>query len=740
VSVARKLFLDLPISKKLVVVLWLFLVIVISLLALSYMTIENLSSARAYVGGEGLWSKAQKQAVHDLLRYSISHSEADFQSYREALLVPLGDRQARLELEKPVPNMSIVRRGFIQGRNSAEDVDGMAKLFRRFGNSKYMSEAVAIWAQGDALIEQLQRLGDSMHDEISSGKPNALRVAEIARQVDVVGAELTPLEDRFSYALGAGARQAKGSFLLVTFCAAGLSLIAGLLFTFFMLRHIRQAEERYKHLIDTANDVILVLDAQTGIVLEANEKSSEILGRPLQEIVGTRGENIVVEKDRGEYEEILSRTLQGTGVASKQLYLNHSDGHAIAVEVNTSLTEFEGKKIIQGIFRDITERKRLEEEVRQAQKMEVVGRLAGGIAHDFNNLLMVILTQVAKIRSLPSQPQLLEHAETVRAAAEKAASLTKQLLAFGRKQVLALEVLDLNDLLREAKATLATVPVEQVQLVMRPSSEPLPVSVDPGKIEQVLMNLVINACDAMPSGGVLTITTSMVSKDGPETAASKRTSGYAMVEIKDTGYGMDGKTKAHLFEPFFTTKPLGQGTGLGLSTAYGIVKQSGGSINVESKPGGGTAFRVYLPIVEKVVSPRKHAKQFSPLASGSETVLLAEDQPSIRGVLRESLESKGYKVLEAQDGLQALEIAEHHAGAIDVLVTDVIMPQLRGLDLAKRVTELHSDVRVIFMSGYSEDALLENRLLSQKNMTLIQKPFDPDDLVRTIRESLSDRK
>ncbi len=216
-SVVRKLFLDLPVSKKLVIILWLFLVIVIGLLGLSYVTIENLSAARAYVGGEGLWSKAQKQAVYNLLRYSISHSDEDYQNYRLALLVPLGDSQARLELEKPVPDMDIVRNGFIQGRNSPQDVEGMATLFRRFRHSRYMSEAVDIWAQADALIEQLQRLGNGMHAEIFLGRPDPLRVAEIARQVDVVGNQLTPLEDRFSYALEAGARQAKGSFLLVTF-------------------------------------------------------------------------------------------------------------------------------------------------------------------------------------------------------------------------------------------------------------------------------------------------------------------------------------------------------------------------------------------------------------------------------------------------------------------------------------------------------------------------------------------
>jgi len=739
VSVARKLFLDLPVAKKLVVLLWLFLLIVVSLLGLSYLTIENLSAARAYVGGEGLWSKAQKQAVHDLLRYSISDSDADYQNYRQALLVPLGDKQARVELEKPVPDMRIVRIGFIQGRNNPQDVEGMATLFRRFRHSTYMAEAVDIWAEGDALIEQLQKLGDNLHAEISSGRPDPLRVKEIARQVDLVGNQLTPLEDRFSYALGAGARQARGSFLVVIFVATAASVMAGLLFTFFMLRHIRQTEERYKHLIDTANDVILVLDAETGVILDANERSSHLLGRSLREIVGLRGEQIVIESDREQYRQVLAGALKGAAVAGRQLRLSHSDGRSIPVEVNTSLTEFEGKRIVQGIFRDITDRQRLEEEVRQAQKMEVVGRLAGGIAHDFNNLLMVILMQVTKIQNSPQRAQLLQHAETVRIAAEKAASLTKQLLAFGRKQVLVLQVLDLNGLLGEVKEMLSTLPAQQVQLMVTPSPQQLPVEVDLGKIEQVIMNLAVNACDAMPSGGILRIKTSQVSMIGFKSGAKNSPTAHALLEITDTGSGMDAETKAHLFEPFFTTKPIGKGTGLGLSTVYGIVKQSGGTIEVDSVPGEGTTFRVYLPIVEQPVSPRRTAKVSSPVTTGSETVLLAEDQFSIRSALREFLESKGYQVLEAQNGGEALELAERHPGSIDVLVTDVIMPQIRGLELAKRVTELHPDICVIFMSGYSEDALVENRLLSQQKITLIQKPFDPEDLAQKIKESLSDK-
>ena len=513
-------------------------------------------------------------------------------------------------------------------------------------------------------------------------------------------------------------------------------MITGLLFTSFMSRHIRQTEERYKHLIDTANDLILVLDAETGIILEANERSSHLVGRPPREIVGLQGEQIVAQSDREQYRKVLEETLKGSEVAGRQLHLSHADGRSITVEVNTSLTEFEGKRMVHGIFRDITDRQRLEEEVRQAQKMEVVGRLAGGIAHDFNNLLMVILTQVAKIRNSPKRAQLLQHAEAVRTAAEKAASLTKQLLAFGRKQVLVLQVLDLNGLLGEVNEMLSTLPAQQVQLMVTPSPQPLLVEVDPGKIEQVIMNLAVNACDAMPSGGVLGIKTSQVSMMDSKPGVKNSSTVHALLEITDTGCGMDDETKAHLFEPFFTTKEPGKGTGLGLSTVYGIVKQSGGMIEVDSVPGEGTTFRVYLPIVEQLVSPRKAAKLPTPVTTGSETVLLAEDQASIRSVLREFLESKGYQVLEAQNGREALELAEHHPGSIDVLVTDVIMPQIRGLQLAKRVIELHPDICVIFMSGYSEDALLENQLLSQGNMTLIQKPFDPEDLAQKIRESL----
>jgi two-component system cell cycle sensor histidine kinase/response regulator CckA len=730
-SRAGTVLFDLPISRKLLLVLWLFVLIVISLLALSYQIIGSLSALRAYVEGEGLWSKAQKQAVHDLVRYASFHSGRDFQAYERALETPLGDKKARLELQKPSPDLKIVYDGFIQGRNSPEDVEGMAVLFRRFHKQKHMADAIAIWTTGDMLIEELQSRGNQLHREVTSAPPDPKKIAETMEQIDALNDQLTPLEDRFSYSLGTGARWAARLFWLTTFGASALSVLLGVVFTLLMLRHIRQNEERYKHFVDTANDAILVWDAETGEIREANKRSGTMLGLSVTEILGRREQDIFQARDRKAYQTVLRDTLSGTDIEGRELQLRKADGSTITVEVNTSLTQLDGRTIIQGIFRDITARKRLEDEVRQAQKMEVVGRLAGGIAHDFNNLLMVILTHAAKLRRSPSQEQVAEYIDTIQMATERAATLTKQLLAFGRRQILELQVVDLNDLLREAQPILETIPSAAVHLKMSLAPRAIPVKVDPGKIEQVVMNLAVNAYDAMPEGGTLTIGTSRVG--GTNETGEFQSS--ALIEVIDTGHGMDADTRSRIFDPFFTTKSPEKGTGLGLSTAYGIVKQSGGSIEVESELGQGSTFRVYLPIAKEPISKRSTPVIPRSVAGGSETVLLAEDQVPIRKVIREHLESKGYKVLEAQDRQDALEIAQHYSGRIDALVTDVVMPQLRGTELAKLVGRIHPAAVVVFMSGYSEEALLENGLINH-TQTLIQKPFDPEHLAIKVRELL----
>jgi PAS domain S-box-containing protein len=321
-----------PVSRKLTLILWIFVTVVIALLILNYEAIETLSAARAYVGGEGLWSKAQKEAVHSLVRYAASHAKEDYERYQQALQTPLGDSKARLELEKQNPDLKVVYDGFVQGRNRAEDIDGMVKLFRRFHRTKYMAEAVAIWTEADSLIEELGQLGDELHSETTSGGADPVKLSEIAHRVDMVGDRLTPLEDRFSYALGEGARWIAGLFLLVTAGATAASLIMGASVTFLMLRHIRQTEERYKHLIDTANDGILVIDAETGVIVEANERSGQLLGVPALQIVGTLGEEFCPENEREEYLQMLRHTVSGTNVTGKQMHLRNAGGRLIAVD------------------------------------------------------------------------------------------------------------------------------------------------------------------------------------------------------------------------------------------------------------------------------------------------------------------------------------------------------------------------------------------------------------------------
>ncbi|MFI5248122.1 MAG: response regulator, partial [Nitrospirales bacterium] len=355
------------------------------------------------------------------------------------------------------------------------------------------------------------------------------------------------------------------------------------------------------------------------------------------------------------------------------------------------------------------------------------------IAHDFNNLIMVILTQLSKVRAA-SRGQVLDHVETIRSAAVKAASLTKQLLAFGRKEVLLLEVMDLNELLKDMQPILSTLPGTGVSVVLNLSEEVLHVRVDPAKIEQVVMNLAVNACDAMPTGGTLSIKTSRVGQTS--IANSESGSGpYVLLEVADTGCGMDSDTIAHIYEPFFTTK-LDKGTGLGLSTVYGIVKQTHGLIEAQSAVGMGTTFKVYFPLVEPTLEPRKVLRSPVRVTVGSGTVLLAEDQAIIKETMRECLENNGYKVLEAHNGEDALDIAERYSGTIDVLVTDIVMPRVRGLELARRVGRLYPEIVVVFMSGYSEEALVESGLLTETNATLIQKPFEPEVLVAKMRELL----
>jgi PAS domain S-box-containing protein len=389
---------------------------------------------------------------------------------------------------------------------------------------------------------------------------------------------------------------------------------------------------------------------------------------------------------------------------------------------------------------DVTERRALEHQLQQSQKMEAVGRLAGGIAHDFNNLLMVISGYSEFLLDrLGPEPALRGPAQEIASAAVRATSLTRQLLAFSRKQMLAPKLLDLNGVVTENLKMLTRVIGEDIDLVMVPAAGLGTVRADAGQVEQVIMNLAVNARDAMPSGGKLTIETSNVSLDEEYARfhAPLRPGNYVMLAISDTGAGMDSETQSHIFEPFFTTKGP-KGTGLGLSTVYGIVKQSGGYIWVYSEPGKGTTFKIYLPrVAETIESPAQVAAPTESVATepGTETILLVEDEANLRYLARQFLEKQGYRVIEAADGAVAMQIAVAHEGVLHLLLTDVIMPGMNGRELAQRISEIRPNVKVLYMSGYTENVIGRNGTLDA-GVRLLQKPFTLRDLKSKVREVL----
>jgi PAS domain S-box-containing protein len=387
---------------------------------------------------------------------------------------------------------------------------------------------------------------------------------------------------------------------------------------------------------------------------------------------------------------------------------------------------------------DVTERRALEQQLRQSQKMEAVGRLAGGIAHDFNNLLMVISGYSEFLLDrLGPDPALRAPAQEISAAAQRASTLTRQLLAFSRKQMLAPKILDLNAVVAENLKMLTRVIGEDIELVMVPAPTLGAVRADAGQIEQVIMNLAVNARDAMPSGGKLTLETADVTLDQERARfhAPLPPGEYVMLTIGDSGLGMDAETQTHIFEPFFTTKGT-KGTGLGLSTVYGIIKQSGGYIWVSSETGKGTSFKIYLPrVAERVEKPVVVIPEDAATEPGTETILLAEDEANLRYLARQFLERQGYRVIEAADGSAAMQIAVAHEGVIHLLLTDVIMPGINGRELAQRISEIRPQTKILYMSGYTENVIGHNGTLDA-GVSLLQKPFTLRELKSRVREVL----
>jgi hypothetical protein len=507
------------------------------------------------------------------------------------------------------------------------------------------------------------------------------------------------------------------------------------------------SETRYRRLFEAARDGILILDADTGLIVDVNPFLTELTGYSHDEFLQKHLWEIGPFKDAAASMAMFAELLAKTYVRYDDLPLQTRDGRKIAVEFVSNMYRVDNLNVIQCNIRDLTARKRaeeerekLEEQLRMAQKLEAIGSLAGGIAHDFNNLLSVILgcTELAMGRVRDNdgvRDELLE----IRKAGERAAALTRQLLAFGRKQVLQPVLLNLNEVAVGVEKMLRRILGEDIDYVQVLAPDLGVVRADPGQIEQVLMNLAVNARDAMPKGGKLTIETSNVDLDEEYAArhVAVKPGPYVHFAVTDTGCGMDAATQARIFEPFFTTKEKGKGTGLGLSTVYGIVKQSGGNIWVYSEPGQGTTLRIYLPreIAAATKLTGSRLKALSARPTGTETILVVEDEKAVCEIAERILSMSGYTVLTAVTADAALRSCRTHEGTIHLLLTDVVMPQMGGKVLAERVALARPGIKVLYMSGYTDDAIVHHGTLDPGTY-FISKPFSAADLTRKVREVL----
>ncbi|HLK57532.1 MAG TPA: PAS domain S-box protein [Chthonomonadaceae bacterium] len=484
----------------------------------------------------------------------------------------------------------------------------------------------------------------------------------------------------------------------------------------------------------------LLSDAQLRYV-DWNPAAERIFGYTREEVLGKHPFEVIVPPSSQEYTSSLFDRLMAGDMNAHGIGENITrDGRLILCEwLNTPLMNADGSfGGLLSMAQDITEKHRLEEQLNQAQKMESIGRLAGGVAHDFNNILTAILgyTELAEAEMSPNLPAY-GFLQNVRTAGERATALTRQLLAFARKQIIAPKVLRLNDLILDVSRLLRRLIGEHIELVVLPTHNLHSVRVDPGQMEQVLINLVVNARDAMPHGGKITIETHNVVLD--EVYARQRpevTPGpYALLAISDTGGGIAPEIQSHIFEPFFTTKEIGKGTGLGLATCYGIVKQNGGHIWVYSEPGQGTSFKIYLPCTEEESLPSSPPEILSTLPHGSETILLVEDEELVRGIAAQTLRTQGYRVVEASNGSEALRLAQEMTGEIHLLITDVVMPQMGGAELAQRLQALRPVMKILFTSGYTDNAIVHHGRLDP-GVHFLSKPFMPVAFAHKVRAVL----
>jgi PAS domain S-box-containing protein len=716
--------------------------IITGLILLSVLGFSIQGTMRAYVHGEALWSRAQKTATYHLTRYGLQRDSADYTAFLAALAIPRADRRAREELERAEPDLAAARQALLEGGNHAHDVPGLIRFFRRFRRLSFVDSAITVWAEGDSLIARLEAAGAALRSAVTAPRADEARIAMLLGDIDALDARLTAVEHAFSDVMSAGARWAgragsamvvAGGLLMLGVTAVVIRAAARRMLAFETAA--RSSDARYQALVETAADGIIMMDADS-VIRFVNPGATRIFGYPADALVGRPITMLMPEAFRQRHlaslAEYVTTGRRHISWEAVQLAGLRQDGAEIPIELSFAELRRGGDHFFIGIVRDVSERRHLEAQLRQAQKMEAIGQLTGGIAHDFNNILTVVLTSTELLEREVGAPAagVRDELDQIRKAALRAKEMTRKLLAFSRTGHLQLHRMDLGAAARDAAILLRRIVPARVT-VHCVVGDPPAIRGDAGAIEQIILNLATNARDAMPAGGSLTLDTDRTRLDDDDPAPEW----YARLTIRDTGTGMTAAVRERAFEPFFTTKPPGAGTGLGLAMVYGLMQQHGGLVEVESTPGQGTAVHLLFPATAESTSAAPSPPAGAP-PRGSETVLVVDDEPAICRATRRLLEAYGYTVLTAPDGTEGLRVFDANRDRIGLVLSDVVMPGLDGRALYDAVRATGAQVPFLFMSGYTGPPEGGEGSLIDPDLPLLHKPWTAGELLHHVRAVL----